>query len=437
MAIRHLSVRNINSRNGGAYYTRAWTFQEFQFSLRRLVFEDDAIEWHCERGGMREYVFEKAPKSNSFAPDGLDPRSTVHTQLAAAMPTLMSLEFIIDAFNIRNLSFPEDAFPAFVGIQNLIEQTYQPGFLYGLSEFWFELALFWTPYNRCNLRRRVASTPRPAVKTAYQLPSWSWIGWAGTIHFLGDDIIKDHWLSGNTFTEPVTMWYTLADSTSPDRRPINTGWHRYRSAAIERRLVTLPKGWKEESDNEGGIVYRHPRRPKAKYLYPFPVPDASSTSVNISVPQTAFLSAQTSRAFLSGKRVHTKRFRVCAQYPLWLTSSRGQHVGFLHLSSEEEQSFFKRTGKNSSSMNPLELVAISKGISAHLGPPDVDWDFEIERLHRKSKYEDILHRPPVDCMFVLWIEWKDGVAYRRACGVVTAEAWEREKEKELVDLILG
>jgi hypothetical protein len=41
------------------------------------------------------------------------------------------------------------------------------------------------------------------------------------------------------------------------------------------------------------------------------------------------------------------------------------------------------------------------------------------------------------CYFVLWIEWVDGVAYRKACGGVAAELWEQEKEEELVDLVLG
>jgi hypothetical protein len=38
---------------------------------------------------------------------------------------------------------------------------------------------------------------------------------------------------------------------------------------------------------------------------------------------------------------------------------------------------------------------------------------------------------------MLRIEWVDGFAYRKASGVVPAEAWEQEREEELVDLILG
>jgi hypothetical protein len=37
---------------------------------------------------------------------------------------------------------------------------------------------------------------------------------------------------------------------------------------------------------------------------------------------------------------------------------------------------------------------------------------------------------------VLWVEWKDGVAYRLASGKVKTEEWEK-LDTESVDLILG
>jgi hypothetical protein len=37
---------------------------------------------------------------------------------------------------------------------------------------------------------------------------------------------------------------------------------------------------------------------------------------------------------------------------------------------------------------------------------------------------------------VLWIEWIDGIAYRRAVGQVTKEAWQAG-DRELIDVKLG
>lgn len=42
----------------------------------------------------------------------------------------------------------------------------------------------------------------------------------------------------------------------------------------------------------------------------------------------------------------------------------------------------------------------------------------------------------VDFYYVLWIEWKEGIAYRKGLGRVLKEAWDREAT-EVIDLILG
>lgn len=43
----------------------------------------------------------------------------------------------------------------------------------------------------------------------------------------------------------------------------------------------------------------------------------------------------------------------------------------------------------------------------------------------------------LDCVFVLWITWDHGIAYRKAFGYVLAEKWDKVKEPESIDLILG
>ena len=126
------------------------------------------------------------------------------------------------------------------------------------------------------------------------------------------------------------------------------------------------------------------------------------------------------------------------EHHVWLKSSQDQYAGFLYLKNPEQESLFIQTGNDSSSPNPLELVATSKGTIRSLYSPDLDWESELERSSKAFRMgkEGEEHKI-FDCIFVLWIEWEDGVAYRRACGVVLAEIWERERKEELVDLILG
>jgi hypothetical protein len=42
----------------------------------------------------------------------------------------------------------------------------------------------------------------------------------------------------------------------------------------------------------------------------------------------------------------------------------------------------------------------------------------------------------MDCVFVLCIEWEEGVAYRRGSGWIDEEICSRDKET-LIDLVLG
>jgi len=75
----------------------------------------------------------------------------------------------------------------------------------------------------------------------------------------------------------------------------------------------------------------------------------------------------------------------------------------------------------------VELVAISEGWFGGVGGNEEekeikDWNPGFPRS---------------ECYHVLWVEWKEGIVYRRGNGCVLKEAWERSREKELVHLILG
>jgi hypothetical protein len=78
-----------------------------------------------------------------------------------------------------------------------------------------------------------------------------------------------------------------------------------------------------------------------------------------------------------------------------------------------------------------ELVAISRGYFYE------KWDFaarlQIDELNHKERPRE---SEKYEYYNVLWVEWRDGVAYRKACGRVMKSAWECQ-ELEWVDLVLG
>jgi hypothetical protein len=72
---------------------------------------------------------------------------------------------IVSNYSSRELTHESDTVPTFMGIMNVLEQSFIGGFLYGLPGLFFDSALLWRPIAR--IRR----------KRAENLPSWSWMGW--------------------------------------------------------------------------------------------------------------------------------------------------------------------------------------------------------------------------------------------------------------------
>ena len=111
--------------------------------------------------------------------------------------------------------------------------------------------------------------------------------------------------------------------------------------------------------------------------------------------------------------------------PVWLRDENEKWAGILLMHAEQDLESFKREDDGGVK---VEVVAISRG---HI-PND-------EFQHAPAEM-DIEERPKVGELYefynVLWVEWKDGVAYRRAHGRVEKGVWEG-LEVEAVELVLG
>jgi len=55
------------------------------------------------------------------------------------------MSFLIEDFNQRIFTFPDEALLAFSGIQWVFSQTFSGGLLYGIPELFFEIGLMWNP----------------------------------------------------------------------------------------------------------------------------------------------------------------------------------------------------------------------------------------------------------------------------------------------------
>ncbi|CAH0046201.1 unnamed protein product [Clonostachys solani] len=422
------------------YHQRAWTFQEYQFASRKLTFQGNTAFWRCSQAEWWEDLHQ-AP--------GMDTPEVQESEgiLKIRAPVLSFLSHMILEFNQKSLSFPEDAASAFTGLQNVLgSRVFPGGLLYGLPICFLEIALLWCP--RSDIHRRVPTKKQESDEAIPKsLPSWSWLGWHGNVAFPDDCEFAAY--SGGSFEEregfvsPVTEWCTVTSPSSgcSDKQALVPGWSVWRKEA-QKGDSLAPEGWERqdfeegqlEPGDKGGLPRYTPQFsfeiesfaaasrqsslvPRLLHWYPIPV--SSGKSGEATVHQSAYISCRTERAFLYGG----SRMGALEPPRLQLLDEKGGLAGYLQLHNEGELEQFQTTetpGKR------VELVSIAKGYTGRLSGghkvPEVEGDGSLRFR---------------DCLFVLWVEWNDGVAFRRGSGVVTLEGWNETCGKDFCDLVLG
>ena len=467
---RKIAVRDSHyfSLVGGPqpYFSRAWTFQEHKIAKRKLFFLGRQAHWECQHQQFHEEL-----ASGAEVDTYIEPRLV---ESLAGFPVLSSIGNIICSYNECNLRYPEDALPGIIGLLSVMSRSFDGGFLYGIPEMFFDRALAWRPYwPHTEIQRRIQSDrPELARLPHSHLPSWSWIGWKGMVD-LGHEASRiNDGESSIEETYPITDWYTAISPTAEpsERRRIHSKWYENREAWRKTKMQ-LP-GWTrvEFKSDEGtfrgeprifpagceGFVYRHLDMPKVKdwgptddWYFPFPVQHISGETMASMPEQTPYLFSLTQRARVQGRKTsnETNVITLCDR-------SKGHAIGKLHLHSRDQLQLFPDV-QEASSVTDEHAHALETPIST-LGKELSDMSlaattgndaFEIEviaisltRFYSKtwneeaSRYERPIRR--TEKYNVLWIEWKDGIAYRKAGGVVQKEQWE-QLELEDVHVVLG
>lgn len=171
---------------------RAWTYQEHLFSRRRIILTNETLSWECHCAIWFE---------NMRALDDIPCRNK--KQSVAQMtrdPAVDDLATHVATYNLRSLTYPEDALDAFKGVLTSLSPVFEGGFIHGLPVKYFDAAILW--FNEAGLQRR---TPRRLETKQDLLPSWSWPAWEGKISFL-------EFASTNAILKPIVDWSYRADS---------------------------------------------------------------------------------------------------------------------------------------------------------------------------------------------------------------------------------
>ena len=423
------------------WYKRCWTFQEHLYSRRRLIFEADTVRWECDHAVWYEDVYDM-DSTPAYVP--LREQWTYITRyqfkLAALFPDLSGYGELVRAYNHKDLTHPEDAIAAFAGVTTHLSLMYSGGFNCGLPEMFFDVALLWQPWR--TVERRRSSGVRRTISC---LPSWSWAGWQGEVDpwtwESGCDYIKGREPGDDCQTSwrtiPIIQWYSI-DRTCWELRPISSNWLTFKTyprAADE----LLRDGWSRHGhqlhnyeDFGNGLAphqgihcyYTHKSLSSLQFWYPIPFRDQKAEPV-VRHPEP-LLFTRTCRAwFRIGGRV-LGVWSVCVP----IRDTTGAWVGILRMPNERTLTSIRleKVGTTVRS-RPLEFIALSRGIadaSRDQEPGLDEWLLE-DRPTSKRLYE---------FYNVMWIEWENGIAYRRAVGRILRDVWE-SRNLEWVDVTLG
>lgn len=428
-------VRQVMEHNSGllmqtSWFSRAWTFQEYIFSRRKLIFHNDTVNWECHCTSQHE----RWPLTVDFTCNRPLPRTSGGFE-ASSWPDLHRYARLVAIYNDRALTFPEDVFDAFSGVIITLSRCFPDGFVCGLPEMFFDAVLLWQPW--MPMKRRIPSRS----DTKPRLPSWSWVGWQGSIQneswrsgynyirrnpdeFRKDDI----WEPTSWVTQSSIEWYCSTDLRSP-RRKIVTSFQLYCGTATPEgdHHSQLPDGWTRDVCAETGkVFFKHKSVPDQEFWYPIPLrgPDVDPPSIS----NPTFLHCRTRRAFLRFGEIFEPESSLCPVANL--IDSDGNWAGVLRLNFQP--TIFQKDAISQEDAIGIPLIELSRGSVRDQSIEEAFFDEWNHPYRRRKTANEGLY----EFYNVLWIASDGYISYRKALGRVVKDTWDRIG-KEWIDVTLG
>lgn len=427
------------------WYSRGWTFQEMVFSPRKIMFQYQLAIWECNQTSWHESSLSRISTSlhSSLFQPSINPwKSRIQF---SAWPDIRQYVSIVHDYANRKLTYAEDGLHAISSLLSLMSSSFSSGFISGLPEMFFNEALLWQPAEP--MQKRQSSTG------VNNLPSWSWAGWEG-------EIVRREWVEHwshlypyyyqspvliprrNAVLQviPAVTWFF--GNTLQERLPVNISCHTYIDHGINSRLP-LPPNWSYSSRKS---CYYYKEQENTASAYPLPI--ASSQSPRLFSARYLFCRTRRgyfkSKKFRNGEGSRYMESRGLLDLTIMLQDNHGNWIGALN-------PFLDLTDlKAPTEGTEYELVVISSGALVGRIYNNHPWElshgigwghFDVFDMIKKQSppvgvRTDDSEPSIIEFYYVMWIEWEDGIAYRKGLGRVLKEAWDRETTED-IDLVLG
>ncbi|KAK8057500.1 hypothetical protein PG996_011437 [Apiospora saccharicola] len=455
--IRHKPVFR-NADGCTPYFKRAWTYQEYMHSKRRLIVGNNQFHWNCSCMTHHEYMHGADPRSHKLLAQIQFPN------ILSGIPDFAELNTVAREYNSRELSFEEDALAGVSGLLSVMSRGFAGGFIYGLPEMCFDAALMWklTPNPQADTaqpgQRRVHSGRNHTILQGSTLPSWSWLGWKGAVSVIDEEHSQDVASFGYS-TKRITHWYSQETPSSITPRLIRPTFldYNFNSRTRSKHLIgldqqdpndisskdttelLLTKGWKREHFNNpsirreftsrlpvpilGKYIYKHLSLPGRHFWRPFPVKHEHAFANWSMPPQHPFLSCDTKRGwFMARINPRDEYYAAFSHVQVCTMGRKKKECGYIQVSSTEYRTGFPTI--DSDEGRTIELVAVC--LRKRPGFKQVE---RVKgRFFKCSKFYQEYG--------VLWVEWVDGVAYRKGAGYIDKRIWDTQRLED-VHLMLG
>lgn len=432
--------------------TRAWTFQESICSRRMLYLAHDTVRWACKqrRWSEESTSVDCTRDYATFEQRRLDLASP--RLYSSVLPHFEELISLINGYNVRKLTYSEDALMAFAGVASRLSRKFLGGLLCGMPAFFLDLYLIWRPARRLG----------PAIARANSVqgttpPSWSWAAYETEI------MLPYSWMRHEDQSGPtpivigrVRPFYVISIQYGHilgSWYDISYSWSNYAHHALEDPCL---RGWKSHrhesarnaallGDLDSAPYFTHQSDEESQFWFSFPlVSDLALTteqhclgSVNRSVSSMTpannprYLYFRTSSSLFRLGRTRRAATQI-------LTES-GEVAGTLYLHEELEPASAHLDSDLNLSSERIELIAIlgntvpNEDFDIWLGAT-ADWQKACDQPRHKHRDEKLYRAR--DVYNVMWVVRVDGICYRKATGLVDRDIWEQYVRCE-TEVILG